>query len=77
MVCIPLVAHEVLADGITILCSFLKSVLGTRFGSPELKIGSLQSEKIIIRSLESEKIGFLQVHTRYLTFSFNSLIYAY
>jgi len=38
---------------------FLKGVLGTRFGSLELKI----------RSLESEKIGSLQVHTGYLAFS--------
>jgi len=29
----------------------------TRFGSLELKIGSLESEKIIIGSLESEKSG--------------------
>ena len=36
---------------------FFKGVLGTRFGSLELKIGSLESEKIIIGSLESEKIG--------------------
>jgi len=37
--------------------------------SLELKIGSLESEKIIIGSLESEKIGSLQVHTGYLIFS--------
>jgi len=37
--------------------------------SLELKIGSLESEKIIDGSLESEKIGSLQVHTGYLTFS--------
>jgi len=43
----------------------------------ELKIGSLESEKITIGSLESEKsespesekIRCLQVHTGYLTFS--------
>jgi len=35
-----------------------------------LKIGSLKSEKIIIESLESEKIGSLQVYTEYLTFFF-------
>jgi len=39
------------------------------FSGPELKIGSLESEKIIIGSLGSEKVGSLQVHTRYLTFS--------
>ena len=44
-----------------------QSVLGTRFGSLELKIGSLESEKIIIWSQKSEKIGSLQVHTGYLT----------
>jgi len=38
---------------------FFKGVLGTRFGSLELKIGSLHSEEFIIRSLESEKIGSL------------------
>ena len=51
------------------LYQFFKGILGTRFGSLELKIGSLDSEKIIIGSLESEKIGSLQVHTGYLTFS--------
>jgi len=44
-------------------------MLGTRFRSLELKIGSLDSDQIIIGSLESEKIGFLQVYTGYLTFS--------
>jgi len=39
---------------------FFKGVLGTRFGTLELKIGSLASEKIIIGSLESEKIGSLE-----------------
>jgi len=34
-----------------------KGDLRTRFGSLELKIRSLQSEKIIIGSLESEKSG--------------------
>jgi len=34
-----------------------------------LKIGSLESDKIIIESLESEKIESLQGHTRYLAFS--------
>jgi len=34
-----------------------KRVLGTRFESLELKIGSLESEKIIIVSLELEKSG--------------------
>jgi len=34
-----------------------KGILGTRIGSLDLKIGSLESAKIIIRSLESEKIG--------------------
>jgi len=37
---------------------FFKDVLGTRFRSLELRIGSLESEKI--RSLESEKIGSLE-----------------
>jgi len=36
---------------------FFKGVLGARFGSLELRIGSLESEKTIIRSLESEKSG--------------------
>jgi len=46
-----------------------KGNLGFRFGSIEFKIGSLESEKIIIGSLEF-KIVSLQVHTRYLIFSF-------
>ena len=37
--------------------SFFQGVLGTRFGSLELKIGSLESAKIIIGSLELEKSG--------------------
>jgi len=37
--------------------------------SIELKIGFLESEKIINGSLESEKIGSVQVHTGYLTIS--------
>jgi len=41
---------------------FFKGVLGTPFGSLELKIGSLESEKIINGSLESEKIGSLESH---------------
>jgi len=44
-------------------------VLGTQFGSLELKIGFLESEKVINGSPGSEKIGSLQVHTGYLTFS--------
>ena len=44
-------------------------VLRTRFGTLEFKIGSLESEKIIIGFLASEKIGSLQDHTGYLTFS--------
>ena len=48
---------------------FFSSVSGTRFGSLELNIESLETEKIIIGSLESEKIGSLQVHTRFLTFA--------
>jgi len=36
---------------------FFKGVLGTPFGSLELKIGSLEPEKIINGSLESEKSG--------------------
>jgi len=35
----------------------LYGVLGTQFGSLELKIGFLDTEKIIIGSLESEKSG--------------------
>ena len=42
------------------LGSFFKGVLGTRFRSLELKIESLESEKIIIGSLESEEIGSLE-----------------
>jgi len=34
-----------------------KGVLGTRFGSLELKIEYLESAKIVIRFLESEKSG--------------------
>jgi len=50
-----------------------KGVLGTRFGSVELRIGYLESKKVIIGSLESEKIVSLQVHTGYLTFSLKNL----
>jgi len=32
-------------------------VLGTRFGSLELKIRSVEPQKVIIRSLESKKSG--------------------
>jgi len=35
----------------------LKGVLGTQYGSLELNIGSLESEKIIIGFLESQKSG--------------------
>jgi len=35
-------------------------LLGTRFGSLEFQIGSLESEKIIIGSLKPEKIGYLE-----------------
>jgi len=61
-----------------ICTAFFEGVLGFRFGS-------LKSEKIIIGSLESEKIGSLEseksdpyrVHTEYLTFSLkrNLLVY--
>jgi len=37
--------------------------------SLEFQIRSLESEKIIIGSLESKKIGSMQVHTGYLPFS--------
>ena len=40
---------------------FFKGVLGTRFGSLEFQIGSLESEKIIIGPLKSEKIGSLEL----------------
>jgi len=40
------------------LTRFFKGVFGTQFGS-------LESEKIIIGFLKSEKIGFLQIHTGY------------
>jgi len=39
------------------ISGFFQGVLGTRFGSLELQIGSLESAKIIIGSLESEKSG--------------------
>ena len=39
---------------------FIWGVLGTRFGSLEFQIGSLESEKIIIGSLKSEKIESLE-----------------
>ena len=42
------------------LPGFLLGVLGTRVGSLEFQIGSLESEKIIIGSLTSEKIGSLK-----------------
>jgi len=48
---------------------FFKGVSGTQFGFLELKIGSLESTKIIIGFTGSEKIGSLQVHTGYLKFS--------
>jgi len=41
----------------------------TRFGSLELTIRSLESEKIIMGSLESGEFGPLQLNTGYLTFS--------
>jgi len=39
---------------------FFWGVLGARFGSLELKIGSLKSEKIISGSLELERIGSVE-----------------
>jgi len=39
------------------LSRFFLSDLRTRFGSLEFQIGSQESEKIIIESLKSEKIG--------------------
>jgi len=39
------------------MSGFFKGVLGIRFGSLELKIGSLVSAKIIIGFLGSEKSG--------------------
>jgi len=55
---------------IILLAGFFQSVLGTRFGSLELKIGSLESEKIIIGSLESKKIGSLESENRVPTGSY-------
>ena len=49
------------------IISFFQGVLGTRFGSLELKIGSLESKHL---KFSRKAFGFLQVHTRYLTFSF-------
>jgi len=43
-----------------VYAGFFQGVLGTRFGSLEFKIGSLESEKIIIGSPESEKIRSLE-----------------
>jgi len=43
-----------------LLISVFQGVLGTRFGPLELKIGSLESEKIMIGSLESKKIVSLE-----------------
>jgi len=40
-----------------IIFRFFQGILGTRFGSLEFQIGFLQSEKIIIGSLKSEKSG--------------------
>ena len=48
------------ATQVALAAGFFQCVLGTRFGSLELKIGSLDSEKIVIRSTESEKIGSLK-----------------
>jgi len=42
-----------------------------------LKIGSLESEKIIIGYVGSEKIGSLYIHTGYLTFSLKKACYQY
>jgi len=42
------------------MAGYFKGVLGTRIGSLELKTGSLESENIIIGSLESRIIGSLQ-----------------
>jgi len=44
-----------------LLQGFFKGVLGTRFGSLDFKIGSLESEKIIIGSLDTGKIGYLEL----------------
>jgi len=64
--------------------SFFKGVVGTRFGFLELKIGSLESEKIINGNMwmdtaisitskymkfSRKLFGSLQIHTRYLMFS--------
>jgi len=38
----------------------LKGVIGSSFGSLELKIGCLESEILIIGSIESEKIRSLE-----------------
>jgi len=61
--------------------SFFKGILGTQFGSLEFQIGSLESQKIIIGSLKSDKIGSLeseknlQIHIGYLTFSLKTPCY--
>jgi len=68
---------------VRVLPGFFYGVSGTRFGFLELKIGSLESEKINVGSLESEKIGSLesektgslQVHTGDLTFSLKKTWY--
>jgi len=54
----------------TLHLEFFFSVVGTRFGSLELKIGSLESGKVIIGSLESEKSGPYRSIPGCLTFSF-------
>jgi len=47
-----------------LLVQGFQGVLGTRFGTLEVKIGSVESEKIIVRSLELEKIGSLESENR-------------
>jgi len=58
---------------LTWIIPFFKGVLRTRFGALELKIGCLESQKIIIGSLEVEKLGPYRSTSGYLTFSFKKL----
>ena len=56
----PLRMFKIVFRDSSLYPGFFKGVLGTQFGSLELKIGFLESEKIIIGPLESKKIGSLE-----------------